>query len=94
MFHIALKAEIIFFAALSFLAAVGANWGKQHGERPLESKLRRLGRGGGGKNKLVKENATASNEPTNLRERMIMAISEIGHVSLSPLIIIRRKLFS
>ena len=37
------------------------------------------------KNKLVKENASASNEPIN---RMIMAISEIGHVSLSPLIII------
>ena len=42
----------------------------------------------GGKNKLVKENAAASNEPINFREGMIMAISEIGHVSLSPLIII------
>ena len=38
-------------------------------------------------NRLVKENAAASNEPINFRERMIMAISEIGHASLSPLII-------
>ena len=41
-----------------------------------------------GKNKLVKENTAASNEPINFRERMIMAISEIGHVSLSPSIIV------
>ena len=39
----------------------------------------------GGKNKLVKKNAAASVEPINFRERMIMAISEIGHVLLSPL---------
>ena len=39
-----------------------------------------------GKNKLGKENAAASNEPINFRERMIMAISEIGYVSLSLLI--------
>ena len=32
-------------------------------------------------NKVVKENAAASNEPINLRERMIMAISELGHVN-------------
>ena len=50
---------------------------------PLESKLSRLG----GKNKLVKENAAASNESINFRERMIMVISEIELVSLSPLII-------
>ena len=42
----------------------------------------------GGKNKLVKENAAASNEPINFRERMIMVISKIGLVSLPPLIII------
>ena len=42
----------------------------------------------GGKNKLVQENAAASNEPINFGERMIIAISENGHVSLSPLIII------
>ena len=65
------------------LEAVGAKWGRQKRERPLESKLKRLG----GKRKLVIENAAASNEPINFRERMIMAISEIGHVSLSPLII-------
>ena len=58
--------------------------GRQQRERPLESKLKRLG----GRNKLVKENAAASNEPINFRERMIMAISEIGHASLSPLIIL------
>ena len=39
-------------------------------------------------NKLVKENVATSNEPMNFRERLIMAISEIGHVSLSALIII------
>ena len=38
-------------------------------------------------NILVKKNAAASNEPINFREKMIMAISEIGHVSLFPLII-------
>ena len=84
VFRIALKADRIFFAARFFLEAVGAKWGRQQRERPLESKLRRLG----GKNKPVKENAAASNEPINSRERMIMAISEIGHASLSPLIII------
>ena len=84
MFHIALKAKIIFSAAWFFLEAVGAKWGRQQRERPLESKLKQLGR----KNKLVKENAAASNEVINFRERMIMAISEIGHVSLSPLIMI------
>ena len=73
-----------FFAALFFLEAVRAKWGRQQRERPLESKLKRLGR----KNKLVKENAAASNEPINFREKMIMAISEIGHVSVSPLIMI------
>ena len=46
--------------------------------------LKRLGR----KNKLVKENATASNEPINFRERIIMAISEIKHVLFSPLIVL------
>ena len=85
MFHIALKAERVFFAARFFLEAVGPKWGRQQRERPLESKLKRLGR----KNKLAKENAAASNEPINFNlERMIMAISEIRHVSLSPLIII------
>ena len=53
-------------------------------EQPLESKLKQLG----GKNKLVKENAAAANKPMIFRERMIMAISETGHVSPSPLIII------
>ena len=72
-----------FFATRFFLEAVG-KWGRQQRERLLESKLNRLG----GKNKSVKENAPASNEPINFRERMIMAISGIGHVSLSPLIII------
>ena len=42
----------------------------------------------GGNNKLVKENAAASNKPINFRETIIMAISEIGYDSLSPLIII------
>ena len=51
---------------------------------PLESKLRQLGE----LKKLVKENTAASNESINFRERIIMAISEIRHVSLSPLIII------
>ena len=63
VFRIALKAERIFFAARFFLEAVGAKWGRQQRERPLESKLRRLG----GKNKPVKENAAASNEPINSR---------------------------
>ena len=67
-----------------FLEAVGVKWGGQQWERPLESKLKQLG----GKNQLVKGNAAASNEPMNFRKRMIMAISEIGHVSLSPLTII------
>ena len=84
MFRIVLKAERIFWATHFFLKAVEAKWGRQQRERPLESKLKWQG----GKNKLVKENAAASNEPINFRERMIMAISEIGHVSLSPLIII------
>ena len=73
-----------FFAAVFFLEAVGSRWGRQQRDRPLERKQKQLG----WKNKLVKENAAASNEPINFRERMIMAISEIGHVSLSPLIII------
>ena len=71
-------------AARFFLEAVGAKLGTQQKERPLRSKLRWLGE----KNKLVIENAVASDEPINFRERLIMAISEIGHVSLSPLIII------
>lgn len=41
-----------------------------------------------GKNKLVKENMAVSNETINFRERMIVVISEIEFVSLSPLIII------
>ena len=53
--------------------------GKATKELPLESKLKRPG----GKNKLVQENAAASNEPINFIERIIMAISEIGPVSLS-----------
>ena len=56
-----------FFAARFFLEAVGAKWGRQQTELPLESKLKRLG----GKNKLVKENVAASNELINFRERMI-----------------------
>ena len=43
-------------------------------EGQLESKLKRVG----GKNKLIKENAAASNERMNFRETMIVAISEIG----------------
>ena len=62
----------MFLAARFFLEAVEAKWGRQQRERPL-----------------VKQNAAASSEPINFSgERMIMAISEIGHVSLSPLIII------
>ena len=57
-----------FFAARFSLEAVGAKWGRQQRERPLESNVKRLA----GKNKLVKENAAASNEPMNFRERMIM----------------------
>ena len=74
MFRIALKVERIFFffAARFFLEAVEAKWGRQQRERLLESKLKWLG----GKNKLAKENAAASNEPINFRERMSMAISE------------------
>ena len=83
VFRILLEAARIFYAARFSLEAVGAKWESQQRERPLRSKLKRLS----GKTKLVKENAAASNEPINL-ERMIMAISVIGHVSLSPLIII------
>ena len=72
-----------FFPARFFLEAVGKKWERQQRERLLESKLKRLGR----KNKLVKENTAASNEPINFRESMIVLISEIGHVSLSPLVI-------
>ena len=78
------QSEEHFFRCSFFLEAVGAKCGRQQKERPLESKLKRLG----GKNKLVRENAAALNELIKFRERMIMAISEIGHVSLSPLIII------
>ena len=78
MFRIALKPERFFFAARFLLEAVGAKWGRQQRERPLESKLKRLG----GKNKSVKESAAASNEPINSGERMIMAISEIGRLLL------------
>ena len=67
VFRIALKGERIFSLLVFFLKAVGAKWGRQQRERPLESKLKRLG----GKNKLVKENAAASNEPLNFREGMI-----------------------
>ena len=42
----------------------------------------------GGKNKLVKENAAASNEPINFRERIIKVHLEIGNFSLSLLKII------
>ena len=83
VFRIALKAERIFWLLVFFLKAVEAKWGRQQRERPLQSKLKWQG----GKNKLVKENAAASNELINFRETMIMAISEIGHVSLFPLII-------
>ena len=55
-------------ARFFFLEAVGAKWGRQQSQRQLESKLKRLG----GKNKLGKENAAASNEPINFREGMIM----------------------
>ena len=65
--HGAQGGENFFFAAGFFHEAVGAKWGRQQRERPLESKLKRLG----GKNKLVKENAAASNEPLNFREGMI-----------------------
>ena len=37
-----------------------------------------------GRRKQVKEKAAALNEPINSRERMIMAMAEIGYVSLSP----------
>ena len=84
VFRIALKAEINFWLlAFLVLEAVGAKWGRQQRERPLESKLKRLD----GKNELVKQTAAASNEPLNFSERMIMVISEIGNVALSPLII-------
>ena len=60
-----------FFAARFFLKLLEQNLGRQQRELPLESKLKRLGE----TNKLVKENAAASNEPINLRERVIVAIS-------------------
>ena len=63
--HGAQGGENFFFAAGFFHEAVGAKWGRQQRERPLESKLEWLD----GKNKLVKENAAASNEPINFRER-------------------------
>ena len=63
-----------FFFFLKLLEQNGE--GNKGNVRPLENKLKWLG----GKNKLVKENAAASNEPINFREKMIMAISEIGHV--------------
>ena len=72
-----------FGCSFFFLEAGGAKLRRQERERPLESTLKRLG----GKNKLVKENAAASNEAINFRETMIMAISEIGYVSCSPLTI-------
>ena len=81
--HCAQSGENV-FAAHFFLEAVGAKWGRQQRERPPESKLKWLGE----KNKLVKENVAASNEPINFREKMILAISEIWHVSFSPLIIV------
>ena len=84
MFRIVPKVERILFAARFFLEAVGAKLERQQREQLQESKLKQLG----GKNKLVKENMSASNELINFRERMIMAISDIRHVSLSPLIII------
>ena len=37
---------------------------------------------------LVKENASASNEPINIRDTIIVAISVFGYVSLSSLTII------
>ena len=64
VFRIALKAERIVFGARFFLETIGAKWGRQIREIQLESKLKRLG----GKNKLVKEKAAASNEPVNFRE--------------------------
>ena len=47
----------------------------------LENRLKRSG----GKNRLVKENVASNDRQI---DRMILTISEIGHVSLSPLIII------
>ena len=77
MFRIALKADRIFLLLGFFLEAGGAKWGRQEMEQPLESKLKQLG----GKNKLVKENMAASNEPIYLRETIIiMALSETGYV--------------
>ena len=43
VFHIALKTKRNFLAACFFLEAVGAKWGRQQRERPLESKLKWLG---------------------------------------------------
>ena len=43
-------------------------------ERSLKGKLKRLG---GKSSSVVKDKATASNEPINFREKIIMAISEI-----------------
>jgi len=37
-----------------------------------------------GRKKQEKENAATLNEPINSRERMIMAMAEIGYVSLCP----------
>ena len=82
--HCSQSEKNFFFAARFFLEAVGAKWGRQQRERLLESKTKSLGR----RIELVKENAAAWNEPINFRERIIMLISGIGHVSLSPLIII------
>ena len=43
LFRIALKAERTFLLLVFFLEAGGAKWGRQERERPLESKLKRLG---------------------------------------------------
>ena len=85
MFHIALKVESNFLLLVFFLKLLEQNQVGNNGTTiPLESKLRRLG----GLKKLVKENMAALNESINFRERIIMAISGIRRVSLSPLIII------
>ena len=80
--YCAQSGENFFCRSFFFLKLLEQNGeGNKENDR-FKQKLTRLG----GKNKLVKENAAASVEPINFRERMIMEITEIGHVSLSPLV--------
>ena len=83
--RIALKAERTFLLLVFFLKLLEQNGEGNKGNNGIARKQTKAARW---EKQVNKRNAAASNESINFRDRMIMTISEIGHVSLSTLIII------